>query len=286
MNINIGEIKSVILPARPLESKLKIVPWATGTDEEITAICNALDSGEITIADTGWQVGDERVVHLTPQNNSFEEQDVIMALLHEGQPKGISRVDELPIHFMTGLKEGPNVNVKMYSSASYDVPNWWGGTLARDFCNGDYKNSLPPTFVGIFKQMIVQSRYKFNDYHGGGGSFDGMKPSQDYFAIPAFYELLGESMYDSRPETDVLERWDYYQNLENIWHGNDNVPYPQRNIHWLRTTYYENGYMFCGYVYDLESRPEIYGHNWTFQTLVKNPDDNPSAFKVAPFGCF
>ena len=268
MNINIGEIRSVILPARPVKPKLKIVPWATGTDEEITAICNALDVGTITIADTGWQVGDERVVHLTAQAGStINDQDVIMTLLHEGQPNGISRVDGLPIHFMTGLKEPGRFAARMYASSSYDVPNWWGETEARMFCNGDYKNSLPSTFVGIFKQMIVQSKYTFVDYHGSSGRWNEMRPTQDYFAIPAIYELIGETIYDSTPENGVLERWDYYQDISRIW---------KNAFCGTRTSYFDGGTVTKG------KAANHYG-TWLLDTEVLDP---PNYIQLTPFGCF
>lgn len=67
---------------------VKIVTWADGTDEEIVAMVEAADKGEINLADH-WKVGDERVVHLsamaaTEVEESHVAQDVVFVLMHMG----------------------------------------------------------------------------------------------------------------------------------------------------------------------------------------------------------
>ena len=65
---------------------IEIVPWATGTDAQIAKMIAALDSGKITVADTGWQIGDEREVSLaameaTGVDESHEAQTVTFVLM-------------------------------------------------------------------------------------------------------------------------------------------------------------------------------------------------------------
>ena len=65
---------------------VEIVSWTTGTDAQIAAMVAALDTGKITIEQTGWQIGEERIVHLSAMEaisvgESHAAQDVSFVLM-------------------------------------------------------------------------------------------------------------------------------------------------------------------------------------------------------------
>ena len=68
---------------------LEIVPWSTGTDEQIAAMLEAHYAGKINIWDY-WSIGQERVVHLNSisgggiVNEDQPEQDTTWVLMHNG----------------------------------------------------------------------------------------------------------------------------------------------------------------------------------------------------------
>lgn len=88
-----------------------IVPWSTGTDEEIAAMVAAMDAGTISIEDTGWAIGDERTVTLsvmsaTGVGENHTEQTVTMVLM-DSQHYTLTEATaggDTKDHFVVGMK--------------------------------------------------------------------------------------------------------------------------------------------------------------------------------------
>lgn len=124
-------------------SSVKIVPFSTGTDDEITAMLEAHYNGDIDIADY-WHVGDARVIHISdiPSNSpyaaeSYSAQDIpitIIGIDHDKlkTPIGIRNNAAITVqsHIVSWNNNGSNGSWSTY---------FWGTALS------DYGKSLPAT---------------------------------------------------------------------------------------------------------------------------------------------
>ena len=196
------------LYARP---PVKIVTWAGGTDEEIVAMVNAADNGEINLADY-WAVGDERQVTLSAMSatgvgESHAEQTVTFVLMNAG---GKTLVNATPsgrteCSFIVGMKNG--LAEKGYMNSSDTNSGGWEACARRAWCNDVFKNAIPSTLRDIFKQHL-------NITADGGGSTTAAI-STDYFALPAEKEVFGRTNYaDSTAEAN-LTQFEYYKTTSN-----------------------------------------------------------------------
>lgn len=214
----------------PGTSGVEIVPWSTGTDEQIAAMVAALDAGKITIADTGWQIGDEREVTLAAIDggDEFESQpeQTVTLVLMDSQHYDLTTPTaggDTKDHFVVGLKEVLYEYGVMDSNSNVT----WGTCFRRTWCNGAFRNAVPETLRACFKQFQVPS-CDTPDY-------SSYETTDDYFALFAAKEVFGSLL----PEgiEDELSQIAYYETQEN-WiksDGYDNAPW------WLRTIFSEGG---------------------------------------------
>lgn len=202
----------------------KIVSWADGTDEEIVAMVEAADRGEINLADY-WSVGDERSVDVsaiswTSSSNvttTFNAQTVKLVLMHEGEyelnattPSGRSTCS-----FIVGMKDTMQpANVWNLSGNSAGS---WEGSQVRDWCNNAFYNALPSVFKTIFKQFKTKTASEYNA--------TTLTTSIDYFAFPALKEITGTGMsigsltsdasMANSVESNALFQFEYYKTGSN-----------------------------------------------------------------------
>lgn len=206
-----GVTKSVTLSVTVEEKPaIEIVPWSTGTDEQIAAMVAALDEGALTVEDTGWAVGDKRTVQLgamaqTGVGESHAAQTVELVLSHAGATKGITRADGKPIHFQ--VDQVNSLNESGYMNSSNTNSGSWNGCARRTWCNAIYYNAIPEALRPIFKQMKVTTAETYN------GST--LKESEDFFALRAEQEIFGTRSYSNSTEAAALEQIDWYKTAAN-----------------------------------------------------------------------
>lgn len=183
---------------------LTIVTWADGTDEEIAAMVEAADAGEIDLTDY-WSVGNERTVHLSAMtagnglNTAQPEQDVVLVLMNEGYPGNEG------VHFVWGQKDCLSQYGRMNTSDTNSGS--WGGCAMRADLNDKYYNALPATFRSCLKRFNVITAQTYN------GSTNQI--SQDYISLFAEKEIIGSCSYSNTTEAAALSQIEYYKTASN-----------------------------------------------------------------------
>lgn len=185
---------------------LKIVTWASGTDEEIVAMVQAADEGKIDLSDY-WAVGDERTVHLsamaaTGVGESHVEQDVTFVLLNQG---GKTLASGTECSFIVGLKNC--LSEQGYMNSSNSNSGSWEGSARRAWCNSVFKNAIPSTLLPIFKQHINKTASAYDS--------DELTESTDWFALAAAKEVLNAQSYGTVAEAAALTQFTYYATAAN-----------------------------------------------------------------------
>ena len=192
------------------------ISWSTGTDEEIVRAIAAADAGEIDLYnDNGWRVGDTRTVSLSAMEatgtydgitwsvgETHVEQEVELVLMNVG---GVKLADGNDCHFVVGMKDclidDGYINSTNTNSGS------WDGCARRNWCNGAFRQAIPDSLRGIFKQMRTTTAEIYNG--------TTLKTSTDYFALPAEYEVIGELQYSNSTEAASLVQFTWYATFAN-----------------------------------------------------------------------
>ena len=218
---------------------IKIVTWASGTDEEIVAMVEMADKGVINLSDY-WAVGDIRKVQLSAMSatgvyDNYSAQEVDLVLMHAGGYELNEAVasGRTTCSFIVGQKdslaEGGYMNPSSTNSGS------WDGSARRTWCNSVYKNALPSTFLPIFKQFKTITAQTYS------GSTN--KESVDYFALPAEREVFGSRSQSNPTEFNALFQFDYYKTASNRVKKLGKAG--SANIWWERSPRYTTSSGFC-----------------------------------------
>ena len=241
------------------------ITWSDGTDEEIVAMVAAADRGEINLADY-WNVGDERVVHLSamgamsPLTDAYAEQDVTLVLMNAGGKELATPTEggRTECSFIVGQKESLGSGY-MYTTGRNNVG--WDLCPRRTWCNTTYLNSYPSSIRSILKQVKNKSA------NGSGPYLNSSVESIDYFALAAEYEVLGEYIKSSSVYENGLTQFDYYKDTTNRIKRYNEAP-----ISWfLRSSVASasDSYSFC-----------------TISTLGNSyAKDGSTMDGISPFGC-
>ena len=170
----------------------KIVSWADGTDEEVAAMVAAADAGQIDLSDY-WKAGDTRTVHLsamaaTGVGESHAAQDVQFVLTDPGH---YTLANGKACSFVVLQKDSLSEYCYMNSSATNS--GGWNSCPRRTWCNSVYRNAIPASLRGIFKQFKV---------HTAIGIGSDSKDSTDWFSLFSEKEVFGSTTYaDSSAES-------------------------------------------------------------------------------------
>ena len=225
----------------------KIVTWSGGTDEEIVAMVEAADRGEINLSDY-WSVGDTRTVHLSAMDatgvgESHAAQEVDLVLMHAGGYELNEAVasGRTTCSFIVGQKD--SLATAGYMNSSNTNSGSWNGSARRTWCNSVYKNALPSTLLPIFKQFKTITAQTYN------GSTN--QESVDYFALPAAKEVFGGSAssagtstsHSNLTEFNALFQFDYYKTTSNRVKKLGKTG--TATIWWDRSPYCANSNRFC-----------------------------------------
>lgn len=194
-----------------VKSSTKIVTWADGTDEEIAAMVAAADAGKINLADY-WSVGDERTIQLsamaaTGVGESHTAQEATLVLMNVGG-KTLAEATEsgrTECSFVVGLNNCLAETGYMNSSSTNSGS--WSSSARRAWCNSVFREAIPSTIRGIFKQ---HKNLTIATYNGSTN-----QETVDYFALPAEKEIFGSRTYSNATEANALSQFTYYATASN-----------------------------------------------------------------------
>ena len=202
-----GGEKLVTLSQLKRVQTLRIVSWADGTDEEIAAMVAAADAGQINLSDY-WKSGDTRTVHLSAMagsvpnaNETHAAQDVQMIL---SDPGHYTLANGKKCNFMVlqkdCLKETGAINSQVTNSGG------WNSCPRRTWCNSVYRNAIPATMRGIFKQFKVRT---------ANGTGSGVTESTDWFSLFSEKEVFGSTTYASSPAESQNTQLNWFKTSSN-----------------------------------------------------------------------
>lgn len=164
-NLYIPVIKGDTIPEPPV----KLVPWSTGTDEEITAMINGFYNGTITLEEikSVWKLGDKRKIHLNamPASGIIEAhraQDIdfeIIGFEHDtlttpinGHTKALISLDQKDC-LSDGQDGVRNTERGFMSPNNASTGTGWKGCARRDWCNTIYINAFPQYMQNLIKAV-------------------------------------------------------------------------------------------------------------------------------------
>lgn len=187
-------------------SSVEIVPWSTGTDEQIAAMVAAADAGKIDLADY-WSAGDTRTVHLSAMSGlsgtgeTHAAQDVQFVLADPGH---YTLANGQPCNFVVlqkdCLKKGGAMNSQKTNRGG------WNSCPRRTWCNSVYRDAIPSSLRGIFKQFKVRTA-------NGPGS--NAIDSTDWFSLFSEKEVFGSTDYANSSAESQNTQLDYYKTSSN-----------------------------------------------------------------------
>lgn len=194
----------------------KIVPWSTGTDEEIVAMVNAADNGLIKLSDY-WKVGDTRSINLSAMSatgvgESHASQSAEFVLMNAG---GKTLSNGKTCSFVVGMKNC--LKETGYINSSDDSTTGWDKCARRTWCNNVFYNAIPSSIRSIFKEC------KNVTASTGGQLQASLTTSEDYFALPAEKEIFGDGYgysksgvsADSEANSSALTQFTWYKTASN-----------------------------------------------------------------------
>ena len=153
-------------------------------------------------------------------------QDVKMVLMHAGQ---YPLADGGECAFVVGQKDC--LNETGYMNPTNTVAGGWDACARRSWCNGDYKNAIPPILLPLFRQMKVVTA------NGNGAT---TVDSIDTFALPAEKEVFGVNEYANSTAEVNLFQIEWYKSAPNRIKNRGGSPT------WWSERSPGGGVLFCG----------------------------------------
>ena len=232
-----GGEKLVTLSQLKRVQTLKIVSWADGTDEEIAAMVAAADAGQINLSDY-WKSGDTRTVHLSAMagsvpnaSESYAAQDVQFVLTDPGHYTLASgKKCSFVVLQKDGLKEHGVMNLQGISEGG------WDQCPRRTWCNSVYRNAIPSTLRGIFKQFTT---------YAANGTGSSSVASSDYFALFSEKEVFGSTTYANSSAESKNSQLTWFKTSSNRIKRVNGSAYTW----WERSPYSGNSNSFCSVTY-------------------------------------
>lgn len=189
---------------------VKIVTWATGTDAEIADMVAAADAGQISLKDY-WAAGQERTVSLaamaaTGVGETHAAQSATLVLM-DSTCTGFTLAattsgGKTNPDFIVGLKN--SLLEEGYMNLSDTNANGWSECARRTWCNDVFRQAIPASIRGIFKQ------FKWKQGKGGGNS-SGILETTDFFGLAPEKAVFGSATYSQTDEAALYTQWDWYK---------------------------------------------------------------------------
>ena len=200
-------------------SLLKIVAFATGTDEEIATMIEAHYNNKINIADY-WSVGDMRTVHLssmaaTGVGESHRAQDVQFVIGdfdHDDLTTSINGHSKAAVTLLQKdcLMDASNASNPVngsgntengYMNSSVTNAGGWKNCARRTWCNNVYFAALPSAWQSMVKTV--------NKKTSAGNGQSAIETVQDKVFLAAEIEIFGSTTYSFAGEGT---QYQYYKN--------------------------------------------------------------------------
>ena len=199
---------------------IKIVAFATGTDEEITKMIQAHYDNKINIADY-WAVGDTRTVSLSAMaatgvgesHRAQTVQFVIGDFEHDDLTTPINGHTKAAVTLLqkdclmdatsvSNVNNGSADTEKGYMSSSGTTIDGWGSCNRRTWCNNVYFSALPSTWQSMVKTVNKKFVPGNNDY--------AIRTAQDKIFLAAEIEIFGQ--HDMSLVKGEGTQYQYYKN--------------------------------------------------------------------------
>ncbi len=245
---------------------VKIVTWATGTDAEIADMVAAADAGQISLKDY-WAAGQERTVSLaamaaTGVGETHAAQSATLVLM-DSTCTGFTLAattsgGKTNPDFIVGLKN--SLLEEGYMNLSDTNANGWSECARRTWCNDVFRQAIPASIRGIFKQ------FKWKQGKGGGNS-SGILETTDFFGLAPEKAVFGSATYSQTDEAALYTQWDWYKASTN-------------RIKKLGDNGSADSWQECS---PISSNP--YGFCRVSSNGSTNYSNASRAFGLAPFGC-
>ena len=227
---------------------LKIVTWADGTYEEISAMLDAHYTGTIDISDY-WSVGDVRTIPLSAMSatgvgesqSAQNAEVVIIGLGHDDLVSPVNGNSKSAVSLQ--LKNSLATVGYMYSA--YNSPSYslWDGSPRQIWCNSVFKNALPAELVSLIKTVTKKTwRYAHSSYSGYETYRTQQTTEEDCFLVSEF-EVFGTQGLSADTYGTVGEdgtQYEYYKTTSNRikYLG---VSGTSANTWWLRSSFVNGG---------------------------------------------
>ena len=219
---------------------LKIVTWADGTYEEISAMLDAHYTGTIDISDY-WSVGDVRTIPLSAMSatgvgesqSAQNAEVVIIGLGHDDLVSPVNGNSKSAVSLQ--LKNSLKTVGYMYSSSNGTNCSLWDGSPRRTWCNSVFKNALPAELVNLIKTVTKKTwRYAHSSY----SSYRTQQTTNDDCFLISEFEVFGTQVLSTTDYGTVGEdgtQYEYYKTTSNIikYLG---VSGTSANAWWLRSS--------------------------------------------------
>lgn len=184
------------------EPKLKLVPWSTGTDEEITAMVNGYYSGKFSLEDikSVWHLGDTRSIDLsamaaTGVGESHRAQTVQVEILdfdHDILTTPIGNITKalITVDMKNCLRdatvsdtEGSSNTENGYMNSTDTNDGGWTSCARRSWCNNVFYNALPSYFKSLVKPV--------DKLTSAGNQSSTINTDSDYCFLLSEIEIFG-----------------------------------------------------------------------------------------------
>lgn len=203
----ITDSKSVVTVVIAAFGNYGNLSFSSTTDAQFAAIVSALDAEKISIDDLPWAVGDTRTVHLssmpaTGVGESHGEEDATFVIQNVG---GVTFTSGKQCHYVVGLLN--SLKTGGYMNSSNTNSGSWKSSARRAWCNNIFRNAIPKTVRGCFKQFKCVTATENNS--------SANTTTDDYFALPAEKEIFGKRICSVQTEADTLTQFEWYKTTAN-----------------------------------------------------------------------
>ena len=234
-------------------SLLKIVAFAAGTDEEISAMIQAHYDNKINIADY-WAVGDTRTVHLSAMSatgvgeshRAQTVQFVIGDFNHDDLTTPINGHTKAAVTLLqkdclmdasnaSNPVNGVHNNENGYMNSTNTNIGGWKNCARRTWCNNVYFSALPSVWQSMVKTV--------NKKTSVGNNQSTIETVQDKIFLAAEIEIFGSTTYSVAGEGT---QYQYYKNATaNIYKMPKWNSACMSNVCWERSPLFDSDDCFC-----------------------------------------
>ena len=253
-----------MLPQGEGSSKIKLVSWAAGTNEEIDALLTAAQAGTVDLyEDAGWRVGDERQVALSAMSatgvgESHVAQTVTMVLVNKGGKYTSNGTECSFIMQPKNMLANGTEREGGYMNSTNTNVGGWTSCARRTWCNNVYKAALPAYLRSHLLQVA--------NLTSAGNQSTTINTDYDYCALPSAIEV-GQRATDS-PYSSEGSQWSYYtDDASRIKYAGDSGT--SGLTWWLRSPYTINSTHVC----------------YVSNTGTASAINTGTAYGLAPFCC-